>query len=407
MSHRLLCCLVLLGGVACVEPNESEPSEPVYIEWCEGGGCEESAEREDAPVVPVMEEPAGVEEPVMEAPPEEPVGEPTKDPAEEPIEEPVVTNPELPAVTTQDFGSEEVSQLTVAERYACAVLKEGAVKCWGDDTYGQSSPPDDLSYWGRELVLANDFACVIGVFSSTCWGEGAHKIDAFWDHQIISRYTLYGASISPTTGALCFASGYDEQVSTVLCANDTTTWQVGEQASILPHVSEASGIQSGQRTCFVKLSGDYNAPYSGARFFCANEQEVDELEGPGTYAEGDVQPAIMADPITGALALNAAGELTRFGFRHGWYQPELSWSDSSPMPRFEKLLTPRCAYGQGVVACFDINGQLSGVRDLFGVDLVEAFQSDDTLHLCYAGNPTRCGSLEVNESVKCERIKLK
>ncbi|MEX0892108.1 MAG: RCC1 domain-containing protein [Gemmatimonadota bacterium] len=45
------------------------------------------------------------------------------------------------AVVATDAPGRFAAQVSAGERHTCAVLTSGTIECWGDDTYGQSSPP--------------------------------------------------------------------------------------------------------------------------------------------------------------------------------------------------------------------------------------------------------------------------
>jgi hypothetical protein len=96
-------------------------------------------------------------------------------------------------------------RITVAEDHACAIGADGAAHCWGDDTYGQSTPPGgalvaldaiqrrtcgltpsgEIQCWGaenacfrrlppgtfRDLGISTMHGCAAGAESVACWGE--------------------------------------------------------------------------------------------------------------------------------------------------------------------------------------------------------------------------------------------
>ncbi|CAN0420672.1 unnamed protein product [Laminaria digitata] len=61
--------------------------------------------------------------------------------------------------------------LVSGRSHSCAIEPGGQVHCWGDDTFGQSSPPDAPNTEFASLVAGEDFTCAIDEYGRyTCWG---------------------------------------------------------------------------------------------------------------------------------------------------------------------------------------------------------------------------------------------
>lgn len=74
--------------------------------------------------------------------------------------------PWLPVPTGTDFA-----ELAVGQEHACALRTDGTPVCWGDDTYGQATPPRGATF--EELCATRDRTCGRRPDgTAVCWGAG-------------------------------------------------------------------------------------------------------------------------------------------------------------------------------------------------------------------------------------------
>ena len=120
--------------------------------------------------------------------------------------------------------------LVAGERHACGLSPEGAPSCWGDDSVGQSSPPE-----GPFLTLAagSDHTCGLDPDGlATCWGG---------DLDAPPAYVIKGdpgtAEVAAGHGITCTLTG-DQDIwcsSDPTDAGDTSPWTDGIDADSALH----------------------------------------------------------------------------------------------------------------------------------------------------------------------------
>ena len=67
----------------------------------------------------------------------------------------------------------QVIDLATGSTHTCAIRADGTVGCWGDDSEGQSSPPDDTF-----ILIDADGDTTCGIRSGgslACWGIGFER----------------------------------------------------------------------------------------------------------------------------------------------------------------------------------------------------------------------------------------
>ncbi len=71
---------------------------------------------------------------------------------------------------------EDLASVSVGQEHTCGVRTDGSVACWGDDKYGQATPP------GGEFVAVSAggyHTCgLITGGSVICWGSQARGLTA-------------------------------------------------------------------------------------------------------------------------------------------------------------------------------------------------------------------------------------
>jgi alpha-tubulin suppressor-like RCC1 family protein len=107
--------------------------------------------------------------------------------------------------------SSSVDGVSVADNHACAVLHNGSIQCWGDDSSGQLGDGDSDSSGqlttstlttGERAIAVNvdsDASCALLVNGAVkCWGDGAVGITAFGTALDVNTPTLVPELISVT-----------------------------------------------------------------------------------------------------------------------------------------------------------------------------------------------------------------
>ena len=62
--------------------------------------------------------------------------------------------------------------LVSGRSHSCALTYNEQIFCWGDDTYGQSSPPLEAPTRFEKLFAEEDYTCAIDIFDRyMCWGS--------------------------------------------------------------------------------------------------------------------------------------------------------------------------------------------------------------------------------------------
>lgn len=82
---------------------------------------------------------------------------------------------------------ENVAAIEAGARHTCAILKDGKVKCWGDNTLGQLGTGKNSAIVAKtavdvpalsnvkQLALGLDFSCAIAGTDVLCWGNNSQK----------------------------------------------------------------------------------------------------------------------------------------------------------------------------------------------------------------------------------------
>ena len=62
-------------------------------------------------------------------------------------------------------------QLSAGATHTCAIRSDGTVACWGDNYFGQSTPPEDLAF--RSISAGGEHVCgiTLGDLAVACWGN--------------------------------------------------------------------------------------------------------------------------------------------------------------------------------------------------------------------------------------------
>ncbi len=171
-----------------------------------------------------------------------------------------------------DEGERLVTRVGRGDGFLCAL--RGAAFCWGDDTWGQSSPPANLTF--RELAVGAHHACAIRwqTYEVDCWGrnESGQATPPAGQFVALAAGRDFTCGLDPRFGIHCWgnvpASAPAGTYGTIaagdrhLCATDWRTgevhcWGANDHGQATPpqgHV--ASLVSAGARhSCSVGAGG--------------------------------------------------------------------------------------------------------------------------------------------------------
>ena len=130
--------------------------------------------------------------------------------------------------------SSALTSVSAGEQHTCGVKTNGSVVCWGDDEYGQSTPPSGKF---ASVSAGDRHTCGVKTNGSVaCWGDDEHGKST----PPSGKFTYVGAGLHYTCGlttngsTVCWG-GYDEE----------SIWQMpGEFTSISVSLLETCGVKT-------------------------------------------------------------------------------------------------------------------------------------------------------------------
>ena len=105
----------------------------------------------------------------------------------------------------------QVVELATGITHTCAIRADGTVGCWGDDSEGQSSPPD-----GAFTLIDAEGDTTCGVRSDksvTCWGQGFAELPPAGSFKDVSVGSSHACAIRTDDTLACWGA-HDEGQST-------------------------------------------------------------------------------------------------------------------------------------------------------------------------------------------------
>lgn len=353
----LLITSLSLSLTACLFGAPEEPeAEPQPSDWCGDAVCEEEPKEVEQTTPPVKEQP--------------PVETTNNDTTAPPVEDPPTMSEMIPMPAP---FTESVRDIALHERYGCAIIGD-SVTCWGDNSWGQARPPEDV--WGDKLALGPDYACVVsGPSGLTCWGEGAWRVsEAEEEHIILGRHTITGASAA-STGLFCYSTGYNSDFGQLACGDDQNHWLVGEENSFGVSVTYEHETRREPFICWIEHEGQSSESSTRYSYWCSIDGQTISVPAP---PEPDIdfdRPQIMHDGIDTVTVVDAEGVPQ-------WYKLEYTepCRGAAPFPYFMRievdtsmyflperpgdtaLLTPNCMRKSTQIICRGEEDQLEGLR---------------------------------------------
>jgi hypothetical protein len=197
---------------------------------------------------------------------------------------------------------------------ACG-LAAGRVYCWGGNREGVAQPPEE-ELWADRVVMAPDYACAVGpLMNVVCWGDGAEAVSAADDAQLISRFTLYGASAN--ADVVCQSSDYVPWTARITCYDDEGSWQVGPEGAVAVDVTYGAATASREATvCYAyTVEGGY-------AYRCEyGDTPIEVTESLGDWSGRF--PTIRYDGVGEVAVLMSDGDVQ-------WFDLNLDELDASP-----------------------------------------------------------------------------
>ncbi len=358
-------------------------------------------------------------------------------------------------------GSGFAQQISAAEDYACALLTDGAVTCWGDDANGQlgngaagaqTSPPAPITLPGpgtaKAVSAGADHVCVVltdgGV---TCWGQG---LDGRLGNGGTSTVTAPPAPITlPSPGtAAAVSAGYRHSCA-VLTSGAVTCWgqdfsgELGNGTGstddvltppspiTLPGSAIAASVSAGfDGTCVVLSDGDVSCWGTGRYYrlgtgsIVTSHSPSSPIDMPGAYlayavAVGDSTVCALAgagvvcwgDDIYGTAGVGTLNGDNQFP------SDPFDVIGANPVDGLTSYVQGNCSLqsASGVLRCWGLNddGQLGlGTSDSEAHDAPGArvtFPAPDSVvmadgfmeHICavQSGGQLACWGLDQNGQV--------
>ena len=141
----------------------------------------------------------------------------------------------VPATLTRPIEIEPVT-LSAGDLYTCGLKEDGDAVCWGEDGYGQWSPPDGSF---TALSAGDDHTCGLGPDgSAVCWG---------YDH--------FGQS-SPPDGAFAALSAGDRHTCGLRPDGSAVCWGYDDYGQSSPPDGAFAALSAGDRhTCGLRPDG--------------------------------------------------------------------------------------------------------------------------------------------------------
>ena len=185
--------------------------------------------------------------------------------------------------TINSLGSGRTAvSLAMAMHSVCALLDDGSVKCWGDDSQGQlgnggsnvdiNSPPSSAINLGSgrtaKTITAGEyhFCAILDDDSITCWGDGLNGKLGTGSTSDRSTPTAVSGSFASGRYAVYLDAGYDHTCA-ILDNGDLTCWgsdakgQLGNGAGSSSDVSSLStsviSLGSGRTAISVSAGGTH------------------------------------------------------------------------------------------------------------------------------------------------------
>jgi alpha-tubulin suppressor-like RCC1 family protein len=188
------------------------------------------------------------------------------------------TKDSLTPVSVQGLSS-GVKDIAVGEFFACALLDSGAMKCWGNNAWGQlginstnnhSSPVNVLGLSGGVTAISAGSATVCAIQNGGLFCWGSNEFGTVGNIQIIYNQYNQPMPVYQMSSGVIAISTQDETACAILTDGALKCWglnrngQVGNNGTLdestpVDVVGMQSGVKSvaaGMHTCAIMTSGE-------------------------------------------------------------------------------------------------------------------------------------------------------
>ena len=178
-----------------------------------------------------------------------------------------------PSNTPINLGGRAAS-ITLSSNHACALLEDGSVKCWGDNTYGQlgygdrvgrNAPAADAINLGASAMAisaADDYTCALLEGGSVkCWGRNLSGTLGYGDNRMRNAPTatainLGGNAVVIATEDLHACALLED--GSVKCWGENLFGTLGYGDAVNRKAPPADAINLGGRAIDISVGGRYS-----------------------------------------------------------------------------------------------------------------------------------------------------
>ncbi len=212
----------------------------------------------------------------------------------------VAAGPGQPAPADAPLNGGITREIAVGDQFACGLKLDGSLICWGDNNYGQATPPDGAGF--KQVAANYSNACAIKSDNSVvCWGSDGSGVVSDVPAGAFVQVTVGGnhACGLRTNGiAACWGNDSKGQVTNV------PTYTLSQLDSGSDHIC-ALKTADGKPVCWGdNFYGEANPPDEAfAQIVAANNHSC------GRRADGSV--TCWGESTNGQLAVPAGATFTQ------------------------------------------------------------------------------------------------
>ena len=216
-----------------------------------------------------------------------------------------------------------VAAISAGNNFACALLMDGSVKCWGQDDHGElggtatsplpcdsvtcGGPTTVAGATGTSIAAGLGGACVLGAGAVKCWGDNTNG-------QLGNGSTMSSSSPVEVTGILdaTAISAGDQTMCALISGGGVECWGAGVLGQIGNNMISNALVPTapaGLGTAAAIGAGDgRSCAVVGGAVYCWGDNNLGELgvDNTGNYSDMPV----VAMGVSGATAVTSGGFTT-------------------------------------------------------------------------------------------------